>query len=334
MTINIPKWIGPFKIVKLLGSGCTGNVFMGEDPSLGREVAIKMLKSKFKYDKELRDRFLREARAMASLSHPTVVSVFAVGDEEGLPYMVMEYLSGLDLLTQIENDGAMDLQLAIPIFIDVAQGLKAAAEKKIIHRDVKPANIFLAEKTEAKIGDFGLARALEMDADLTADGVIIGTPDYLSPEIIAGEKANAKSDIYSLACSFYHVVTGAPPFRTNNEDISAGEVLARQLKNDPPHLKIQGSRAIKKIIHKMMNKDPKLRPGYEKIISTLDGSIKRDTLTINIPRLSTIAHLSSLTEKPEPEDGELLLDFPPILLILMAVFFSAAIITMGIFLLG
>ncbi len=269
------KWIGPFRILGLLGSGATGHVFLGEDPSLDRKVAIKILKTDFKYDSELRNRFLREARNMARLSHPGVVSVHAVGDEEGLPYMVMEYLQGTDLLTTIEKQGALSWSIVVSIFIDVTEGLWTAFAEGIVHRDVKPANIFLAAENRAKIGDFGLARALEMDANLTADGVVIGTPDYLAPEVISGVKATVESDVYALGCSMFHAMAGHPPYRFLHEDINGQEVLSRHIKAPVPMLdNRQIPRALRKLIYDMMNKKPGARPPYEKILNALRHAMR------------------------------------------------------------
>ncbi|MBN2725688.1 MAG: serine/threonine protein kinase [Deltaproteobacteria bacterium] len=330
MTDKSYRWIGPFRVDSHLGSGATGEVFLAEDPSLGRKVAIKILKHDYKYDHEFRNRFLREARSMASLTNQNVVAVHAIGDEEGVPYMVMEYMKGNDLLLYLEEKGPLSIPYALDIFMDVISGLKSASELKIIHRDIKPANIFLSEDNHAKIGDFGLARA-EIDAAMTADGVIIGTPDYLAPEVIEGKKSTLKSDIYSLGCSFYHAVTGTPPFRTPGDDSTSGQVLARQLSDPPPPLNVAGTpRSLRKIILQMMDKNPDKRPGYDKVVEFFKKSRKSETLTISIPRLSTIA--ATIVSSPDDMD-----DFTdesdgihPLLLISMGFAISAGIIAAGI----
>lgn len=334
MPDKLLKWIGPFRVISHLGSGATGEVFLAEDPSLGRKVAIKILKKEFKYNAEFRNRFLREARSMASLTSPNVVNVHAIGDEEGMPYMVMEYMDGNDLLTHIEKNGALPVQQAIEIFIDVLSGLRSASAYKIIHRDIKPANIFLTAGNTAKIGDFGLARA-EIDSSMTADGVVIGTPDYLAPEVIEGKKSTIKSDIYSLACSFYHVVAGHPPFRENNEDATSGEVLSRQLKTPPPTLKVEGTpRILRKLLLNMMDKDPDLRPGYDKVIEIFKRSMRSETLTISIPTLSTITQsLRRADSDPyEVVSDDDFLPFPSIVLVLMGIAAGILIIAGGIIL--
>ncbi len=337
---KLPGWIGAYKIREIIGSGATGHVYLAEDPSLNRKVAVKILKSKFKYDNELRQRFLREAQAMAKLSHPAVVSVYTVGDEEGVPYLVMEYMKELDLLSVIDTSkmGRLPVSKALPIFIDVCQGLETALENNIIHRDIKPANIFLAGKNRAKIGDFGLASVLELESNLTADGVIIGTPDYIAPEIISGEKPNMHSDIYSLGCSLFHALKGYPPYREKNEDISSGEVLGRQLNSDPPPLKGKDfSRSLTKIVAQMLNKNPDKRPNYPTIIKRLKKSLDSDTITINIPRLSSISHKNSdKTESgnDDTENSNDILPFPAAFLVLFGLFFSTLILFLGIYLLN
>ncbi len=308
-TADKRKWIGPYRIAGTLGSGATGEVFLGEDPQLDRKVAIKVLKSEFKYDTELRNRFLREARNMARLSHPGVVAVFAVGDEEGLPYMVMEYLQGTDLLTLIEKQGALPYNQVVSIFLDVTEGLWHAAAKGIVHRDVKPANIFLAAENRAKIGDFGLARALELEASLTADGVVIGTPDYLAPEIIAGVKATSESDVYSLGCSMFHALAGHPPYRFPHEDIPGQEVLSRHVGSPVPMLdNRQIPRVLRKLVYDMMNKRPAARPGYEKILQALRRAMRPDdyhSRTIPAVRPRLPGPEKNPEASPEPAEPEL-----------------------------
>jgi len=336
------KWIGPFRILGLLGSGATGHVFLAEDPSLDRKVAIKILKTDFKYDSELRNRFLREARNMARLSHPGVVSVHAVGDEEGLPYMVMEYLQATDLLTAIEKQGALSWSTVVSIFIDVTEGLWNAYAEGIVHRDVKPANIFLAAENRAKIGDFGLARALEMDANLTADGVVIGTPDYLAPEVISGVKATVESDVYALGCSMFHAMAGHPPYRFLHEDISGQEVLSRHIKATVPMLdNRQIPRALRKLIYDMMNKKPGARPTYEKIVNALRRAMRpkdynsRAMPAFNPGRTAASSKTAASPIHPsstfEDSESEPELDLPAVWLVVFGVLISAAILTLATF---
>jgi len=336
------KWIGPFRILGLLGSGATGHVFLGEDPSLDRKVAIKILKTDFKYDSELRNRFLREARNMARLSHPGVVSVHAVGDEEGLPYMVMEYLQGTDLLTTIEKQGALSWSIVVSIFIDVTEGLWTAFAEGIVHRDVKPANIFLAAENRAKIGDFGLARALEMDANLTADGVVIGTPDYLAPEVISGVKATVESDVYALGCSMFHAMAGHPPYRFLHEDINGQEVLSRHIKAPVPMLdNRQIPRALRKLIYDMMNKKPGARPPYEKILNALRHAMRpKDYNSRAMPAWNPARTAASTKTAASPIldagsanelSGDPGPDLPEAWLLVFGVLTAAAILTLAYF---
>ena len=334
------KWIGPFRILSPLGSGATGNVFLGEDPSLDRKVAIKILKNDFKYDSELRNRFLREARNMARLSHPGVVSVHAVGDEEGLPYMVMEYLQCTDLLTTLDRQGALPYSQVVSIFIDVTEGLWNAYAEGIVHRDVKPANIFLAAESRAKIGDFGLARALELDANLTADGVVIGTPDYLAPEVISGVKATVESDVYALGCSIFHALAGHPPYRFLHEDITGQEVLSRHIKSPVPMLdNRQVPRALRKLVYDMMNKKPGARPGYERILTALRRSMRpkdynsRAMPAYNPARTAASSRTAAapILSGAGPEAAEAELELPVAWLLALGVLGSAAILTLAYF---
>lgn len=326
------KWIGPYRILGSLGNGATGEVYLGEDPQLDRKVAIKILKPNFKYDSELRNRFLRETRNMARLSHPGVVSVFAVGDEEGLPYMVMEYLQGTDLLSFIEKHGALPYAQVVSIFLDVTEGLWHAATEGIVHRDIKPANIFLAAENRAKIGDFGLAKALELDSGLTADGVVIGTPDYLAPEIISGVKATSASDVYSLGCSMYHALAGYPPYRLPHEDITGQEVLSRQLKSPVPMLdNRQIPRALRKLVYDMMSKRPNERPSYEKILHALRRTMRpHDYHSRTMPsmRIHTVAPMEQPFAVSPSSDVEEI-DLPVGWILLFGVVTSTLILTIA-----
>lgn len=213
---------GKFRIVKRIGAGGMGSVYRAEEPAMGREVAIKILHPKLKGRSDLVSRFRREARAMSQLRHPHTVRVFMYGElEDGSLYIVMEMLEGRNLNQTVRKDGPMSPARAIPIVSDACHALHEAHEMGIVHRDLKPENIFVCQqpgvKDYAKLLDFGLAKVTEAQMRpgsmiLTQEGMVFGTPEFMSPEQARGQTLDARSDIYSLACILYEALTGKLPF--------------------------------------------------------------------------------------------------------------------------
>jgi len=206
--------IGPYTVVSQLGRGGMGVVYKGRDESLNRFVAIKVLTENLSEDKTFLQRFVREAQAAASLSHPNVVQIYFTGqDDEAHPYFVMEFVSGRSLDHVLRSEGRIDNPRATQLMLQAAHGLAAAHDLGIIHRDIKPANLMLDDRGMVKIADFGLALPADAENRLTATGMFVGTPGYLSPEQCAGEKADHRTDIYALGVTYYMLLTGTPPFR-------------------------------------------------------------------------------------------------------------------------
>ncbi len=222
--------IGPYEILDWIGRGGMGIVFKGFDSSLNRFVAIKILAPQWAADPGARRRFTREARSAAAISHPHVVTIHAVGEWKGRPYLVMEYIPGSTLEERLEEGGPPPLAEILTIAIQVASGLAAAHAQGLIHRDVKPANILLeGNLTRVRLVDFGLARARD-DAQLTQQGTLAGTPRYMAPEQARGETLDSRSDLFSLGGVIHALCTGEPPFRGN----SIPEVLRRVCDESPP----------------------------------------------------------------------------------------------------
>lgn len=210
----MPEKIGPYTVVSQLGRGGMGVVYKGRDESLNRFVAIKVLTENLSEDPTFLQRFIREAQAAAALSHPNVVQIYFNGqDEQGHPYFVMEYVSGRSLDHVLRSEGRIDNPRASQLMLQAANGLAAAHDLGIIHRDIKPANLMLDDRGMVKIADFGLALPVDAENRLTATGMFVGTPGYLSPEQCAGEKADHRTDIYALGVTYYMLLTGTPPFR-------------------------------------------------------------------------------------------------------------------------
>ena len=187
-------------------------VFLGSDTVLGRTVAIKMLAPQFADDDGFVKRFRREAQAAASISHPHIVSVFDTGSDDGLHYIVMEYVEGKTLAEYLVGGGRIMPDRAIDIAMDVCSALEAAHAQGVIHRDIKPGNIMLNERGEVKVTDFGIARVTTTAETVAQTAAILGTASYLSPEQAQGLPVDGRSDIYSLGCVLFEMVTGRPPF--------------------------------------------------------------------------------------------------------------------------
>ncbi|WP_258056169.1 serine/threonine-protein kinase [Streptomyces sp. Ru62] len=200
-----------YQLQDRLGSGAMGEVWRADDRLLGRPVAVKLLRTDEAADAE---RFRLEAQTAGRLNHPNVVGVYDFGSHHGRLYLVMELVDGWSLAQERSLRGALDPQEAAALAAQVASGLAAAHRQGVIHRDVKPANVMLSADRTAKIADFGIARfADEAAAGLTATGKIVGTADYLAPERALGRPAHPASDVYSLGCVLYELLTGRPPFR-------------------------------------------------------------------------------------------------------------------------
>ncbi len=201
--------VGKFKIVGKLGQGAMGEVFRALDPVLGREVAIKVVTGKLSEDERARDRFLREARAAATLNHPNIVTVYDFGEEQGQAFMAMELLEGQDLRELLAKGTLTSLEGKVAIMEQILDGLAFAHSKGVVHRDLKPGNVHVLPNGQIKVMDFGLARRTE---DASSTGVIRGTPYYMAPEQARGERATARSDVFSMGAMFYELLSGYRPF--------------------------------------------------------------------------------------------------------------------------
>jgi serine/threonine protein kinase len=209
--------LGGYRLLEVLGVGGMGVVFRAEDTHLRRVVALKVLKPVLAASPPARERFLREARATAALEHDHVVAVYQVGEDRGLPFLTMPLLHGESLAQRQERDGRLPMAEVVRIGREVAEGLAAAHERGLIHRDVKPSNIWLeAGSGRAKVLDFGLARVADDPAALSQTGTIVGTPAYMAPEQARGEAVDARCDLFSLGCVLYQMTTGESAFHGPN----------------------------------------------------------------------------------------------------------------------
>ena len=253
--------LGGYRVEALLGSGGMGSVYRGVQESLKRPVAIKVLRAELGQDAAIVARFRREAELAASLAHPNIAQVTDFGVEEGRAYLVMDLLEGEPLAETIESEGRLDEARTVRIAMQVLTALAMAHERGVVHRDLKPDNIFVQRVSGmdlVKLLDFGIARMLEPDEKMTGTGAVLGTPAYMSPEQARGKPVDARSDVFSVGCVLYEMLSGRRPFRGENYH----ELMFAVVEQDPqPLAEIDEklSPALAKVIERAMSKDPEAR---------------------------------------------------------------------------
>src|SRR5688572_20002651 len=220
--------LGKYQIVGKIGQGAMGEVYKAHDPILNRDVAIKTMSAAIGADENLRKRFHREAQSAARLNHPNIITVYDYGEEQNKIYMAMELLEGTDLKHVIASRKPLSLDDKLAIMDQICDGLAFAHQADIVHRDLKPANIHLLPNGQVKIMDFGLARL--GGSEMTRTGMVMGTPHYMSPEQVRGERADSRSDIFSLGCMFYELLAYHKPFEAD----SMHAVLFKVMQEEPP----------------------------------------------------------------------------------------------------
>ena len=204
--------IGGYRIEAMVGRGGMGVVYRAVDLALDRRVAIKLISAENAQEPGFRERFKRESRLAASIRHPNVITVFRAGEEDGQLFIAMDYIEGTDLKALITSRGRLDPELAARIVVQVAAALDAAHAKGLVHRDVKPANVLIEGAERAYLTDFGLTKEVASESGVTGTGVVLGTIDYMAPEQVAGDKLDARADIYSLGCVLWEALTGQVPY--------------------------------------------------------------------------------------------------------------------------
>jgi hypothetical protein len=207
---------GRYRLESRIGSGGMSTVYRAHDETLERFVAIKLMNREVASDSDQLERFRREARAVARLSHPNIVHVIDAGEDESRPYIVFEYIDGETLKEHIQRLGRLEIPEAVAYCVEIARALGAAHANHVVHRDVKPQNVLIDHDGTAKVTDFGIARTLE-EQGLTADGRVLGTTDYVSPEQALGQHVSGQSDLYSLGVVLYEMLTGELPYRGENQ---------------------------------------------------------------------------------------------------------------------
>lgn len=246
-----------YEIIKSIGEGGMANVYLAYDTILDRRVAIKVLRGDLSNDEKFVRRFQREALSASSLSHPNIVEMYDVGEDNGIYYIVMEYIEGKTLKQLIKKRGALTLSEAIDIMLQITDGISQAHDSYIIHRDLKPQNIMIKEDGTIKITDFGIAMALN-STQLTQTNSVMGSVHYLPPEQASGKGSTIRSDIYSMGILFYEILTGTLPFKGDN----AVEIALKQMRDEIPSVRKKNPaipQSVENVILKATAKNPKNR---------------------------------------------------------------------------
>jgi serine/threonine protein kinase len=248
------KQIGGYKLVRRIGEGGMGEVYLAEQLTMHRTVALKILHSKWADDEEFRKRFLLEARAAGKLSHQNLIQVYDVNKYQGKYYFAMEFIDGVTVDDLIRHEGPLPVEKVIDICMQVCQALKYLATHNIVHRDIKPANIMVTKDGTVKLGDFGFIQSV-WDSELMQEGTTIGTPDYISPEQARGERnLDVRSDIYSLGASLFHMLTAKTLFAG-----SCSKVMRDHIETEPPKvedLRKDLPKDMIRVLKKMTSKQP------------------------------------------------------------------------------
>ena len=262
-----------YEIIRSIGEGGMANVYLGYDTILDRNVAIKVLRGDLSTDEKFVRRFQREALSASSLAHPNIVEMYDVGEDNGIYYIVMEYVEGKTLKQLLKKRGNLTLSEAIDIMLQLTDGMAHAHDSYIIHRDLKPQNIMIKDDGQIKITDFGIAMALNA-TQLTQTNSVMGSVHYLPPEQASGKGSTIKSDIYSMGIIFYELLTGTLPFRGDN----AVEIALKHMREPLPNVRDFNPsipQSIENIIRHATAKNPKnrydsAREMHEDLLTALD----------------------------------------------------------------
>jgi len=294
----IGKTVSHYKILEKIGEGGMGVVYKAEDTKLKRIVALKFLPPELMRDKDAKERFIREAQAAAALDHPNICMVHEIDEAKGQTFISMSFIEGQSLKERIAA-GPMRVEDAVDTAIQISEGLKEAHEKGIVHRDIKPGNVMLTEKSKAKITDFGLAK-LEWGANLTKTATIMGTVAYMSPEQARGDKVDHRTDIWSLGCVLYEMLTEKCPFKSTHDQAAIYSILKEkpvpmtEIRRDIPQ-------KLEQVVEKCIEKD--MRKRYKDMSALLDD-LKSIVMKPKLPvsEKPSIAVLPFVNMSADPEN--------------------------------
>ena len=297
-----------YEIIRSIGEGGMANVYLGYDTILDRNVAIKILRGDLSGDEKFVRRFQREALSASSLAHPNIVEMYDVGEDDGLYYIVMEYVDGKTLKQLLKKRGNLTLSEAIDIMLQLTDGMAHAHDSYIVHRDLKPQNVMIKDDGQIKITDFGIAMALN-STQLTQTNSVMGSVHYLPPEQASGKGSTIKSDIYSIGIIFYELLSGSLPFRGDN----AVEIALKHMRDPLPSLRDENPaipQSIENIIMRATAKNPKnryedTRTMHDDLLTALDDErMNEEPIKFRYPEHEETPKKKKVEEKSEPEIEE------------------------------
>ncbi|MCC6573145.1 MAG: protein kinase [Planctomycetes bacterium] len=293
---------GPVRVTQQLGAGGMGKVYRGHHEGLDLDVAIKVMSGEVAKDETGRQRFIREARTAARLDHPNIVRVMTVDEQDGAPFIVMEYVDGADMAALVKKHGRLDPIGVLRSIAQVSDALAHAHEQGIIHRDIKPHNMFVSRQGRVKLGDFGLARAVEQTTELTMPGAAMGTAHYMSPEQAGGHELDTRSDIYSLGVTAYHLLSGMPPYRGT----TPVSIAVQHINSDVPYTRESFGHVPDEAVYlliEMTARDAARRPTAAQVSQRLRDILGRLTGNADVKLASLEALVGQASSLP-PDDRQ------------------------------
>ncbi len=327
----VGKTLGNYQIMEELGRGGMAVVYKAYQKSLNRYVALKVLPPQLGFDQEFVERFQREARAAAGLQHPNIVVVYDVGHEEGVHYIVMEFLEGRTLKAVIDNESPMPPQRVQTIVSQIGAALDYAHQRGFVHRDVKPSNVFVGEGDRITLTDFGIAKAASEAQQLTRTGMLMGTPEYMSPEQASGAKVDRRTDLYALGVVLYQMVVGQAPFRGTTPHATLHAVIY-EAPPPPRQLNPKVTPALESVVMKAVAKQPegRFQSGAE-MSSALEAAMSgRGEVAAVPPPPGRPAPTQTMAPRPEAQPGR---KRSPIIWILAAIAAMLVLVLGGVLLL-
>jgi serine/threonine-protein kinase len=274
---------GRYELEEVVGAGGMSTVWRARDTLLERKVALKILHARYGEDDEYVERFRREARAVAQLSHPNIVTVIDRGEDRERQFIVFEYVEGENLKQLVDARGRLPIDEVVELGLAIARGLAFAHGRGIVHRDVKPQNVLLNGDGRAKVTDFGIARSLDVERGVTQTGTVMGTSNYIAPEQASGERVGTQSDVYSLGCVLFELLTGDVPFTGDN----FVAVALQHLNEHPPSVlerRPDTPPRLAWLVDRALAKDPEQRPTMEELVAELEAARDPSQATGVIPR--------------------------------------------------
>ena len=288
--MDLPARLGKYELVEFLGGGMS-HVYRAKDTVIGRTVAVKILTPEGCADQETKDRFLQEARMAGNITHENVISIYDFGEDHGRPFLVMEYLQGDDLRTLIKSGHAGSLTQRLNLALQTARALEYVHSEKIIHRDIKPDNLHVSTKGVVKLMDFGIAKM--QDLSRTRAGFVLGTPYYMAPEQVRGEKITPLVDIYAFGVVLFELIAGVKPFKADTV-----EQIFRCILQEPidmtPLKQAQVPSSVVDLIARCTAKNPADRPqSFTEVIHSLEEIVAHGSSLVPVPHGSSLVSVAS-----------------------------------------